>query len=179
MGTRFGSLSIVWLDGKDGPRVRRVFLPNDRVSADDVVRNAFPGSMSLSCGPIRELSGRVQRFLNGEAVEFDTKLIELEKCPQFQRKVLRAERRIPRGWVSTYGRIARSLGVSNGARAVGRALSLNPFPIIIPCHRAVKSDGTLGGFQGGLDMKRELLVLEGIEVSPQGGILTGNMWYEG
>jgi methylated-DNA-[protein]-cysteine S-methyltransferase len=91
--------------------------------------------------------------------------------------VLLAEYEIPRSWVSTYGRIARSLGIPDGARAVGGALSRNPFPIIIPCHRAIRSNGELGGFQGGLRMKRALLELEGIGFSAEGKVLTERIYY--
>jgi methylated-DNA-[protein]-cysteine S-methyltransferase len=60
-------------------------------------------------------------------------LINLRQCFEFQKNILLAEHKIPRGWVSTYGRIARKLGVPNGARAVGTALARNPFPIIGTC----------------------------------------------
>ncbi len=76
--------------------------------------------------------------------------------------MLQAEYGIPRGWVSTYGRIARELGVVGGGRAVGNALASNPFPLLIPCHRAVRSTGALGGYQGGLEMKKALLEMEGV-----------------
>jgi methylated-DNA-[protein]-cysteine S-methyltransferase len=88
-----------------------------------------------------------------------------------------AEREIPRGWVSTYGRIATHLGVPGGARAVGGALARNPFPIIIPCHRAIRSDGSLGGFQGGPDMKRALLEFEGVGFSSTGRVAAERFYY--
>jgi len=69
------------------------------------------------------------------------------------------------GYVSTYSRIAKSIGVPKGARAVGNALANNPFPLIIPCHRVIRSDGRLGGFGGGLEMKKKLLENEGIFLS--------------
>jgi methylated-DNA-[protein]-cysteine S-methyltransferase len=86
----------------------------------------------------------------------------MDLCSAFQQKVLHAEHAIPRGRVSTYRLIARRLGDANAARAVGTALATNPFPIVIPCHRAIRSDGALGGFQGGLKMKGALLRMEGI-----------------
>ena len=95
----------------------------------------------------------------------------------FQQQVLKAEHRIPRGYVSTYGRIARHLGVPGGARAVGNALAKNPFPIVVPCHRALRSDGSIGGFQGGLAMKRQLLAWEGARFSPAGKVLMDRTWY--
>ena len=68
----------------------------------------------------------------------------------FQESVLRAEAtEIPRGRVSTYKLIAEHVGTHNGARAVGTALARNPFPLIVPCHRAIRSDRRLGGYQGG------------------------------
>jgi methylated-DNA-[protein]-cysteine S-methyltransferase len=79
--------------------------------------------------------------------------------------------------VSTYQRIAQYLGNPRGARAVGTALATNPFPIIIPCHRAIRSDGTLGGYQGGLPMKRVLLEMEGIRVDERGRVAVDHFFY--
>ena len=131
----------------------------------------------MSCDDILELGERIQRFLKGEPIKFELDIASLEICSAFQRRVLLAEYRIPRGWISTYGRISRNLGIPNGARAVGRALSQNPFPIIIPCHRAIRSDGTLGGYQGGLEMKRTLLEMEGIFFNALGQVMPDKFFY--
>jgi len=116
-------------------------------------------------------------FLDGEPVVFDLSLLALGDCSPFQRRVLEAEHGIPRGWVTTYGRIAQHVGVPRGARAVGGALARNPFPILIPCHRAIRSDGTLGGFQGGAAMKRTLLELEGVRFGSDGRAVTPRYYY--
>jgi methylated-DNA-[protein]-cysteine S-methyltransferase len=79
--------------------------------------------------------------------------------------------------VSTYQRIAGHLGDRNSARAVGTALARNPFPIIVPCHRAIRSDGNLGGFQGGLAMKQALLAMEGIHFDNAGRIVADKLYY--
>ena len=71
--------------------------------------------------------------------------------------------KIPSGKVSTYGDIARALGHPNAARAIGRIIANNPNPISIPCHRVVKSNGEIGGFAYGEQMKREILEKEGIK----------------
>ena len=110
-------------------------------------------------------------------MEFDLSMLHLADCSAFQRRVLLAEHGIPRGWVSTYGRIAEQVGVPRGARAVGGALARNPFPIVIPCHRAIRADGRLGGFQGGAGMKRALLALEGVSCGSDGRVLSPRYYY--
>jgi methylated-DNA-[protein]-cysteine S-methyltransferase len=78
----------------------------------------------------------------------------------FDQKVWNALRRIPYGRTATYGQIARRIGKPSAARAVGAANGRNPIPIVIPCHRVVSSGGKLGGYGGGLALKRRLLDLE-------------------
>jgi methylated-DNA-[protein]-cysteine S-methyltransferase len=175
--SNFGTLSVVWVESEGNLRVVRVFLPGSDASALSRTQAAFPEASSGSHPVVADLAERTERFLEGEAVDFDLGIVALEQCSTFQVRVLRAEYRIPRGWVSTYGRIAGHLGIPGGARAVGGALARNPFPIVIPCHRAVRSDGRLGGFQGGLEMKRALLTFEGVEVSPTGRVLTERFTY--
>jgi methylated-DNA-[protein]-cysteine S-methyltransferase len=80
----------------------------------------------------------------------------------FEEKVLFLTKKIPRGRVTTYGEIARIL--KTGSRAVGGALHKNPHPIRTPCHRVVKSDGSLGGYSGGVKKKITLLKKEGIKI---------------
>jgi methylated-DNA-[protein]-cysteine S-methyltransferase len=170
-------MGIVWLPSASGVSVQQAFLPGRPAEVESLVLSAYPGSEPTSCPAIDELCERIERFLRGEAVRFDLQILALDRCSAFQQRVLVAESQIPRGWVSTYGRIARYVGSSGGARAVGRALATNPFPIIIPCHRAVRSDGSLGGYQGGLDMKRALLQLEGVEFTSAGRVLMNRVRY--
>jgi methylated-DNA-[protein]-cysteine S-methyltransferase len=173
----FGPFSIVWREVKNAPRIYRIFLSSEHTSSENFVRTTFPGANHRSHPTITSLGEQVQSFLEGKAVSFKLDLMALETCSEFQRSVLLTERGIPRGWISTYGRIAKHLGVENGARAVGRALATNPFPIVIPCHRAVRSNGELGGYQGGLAMKRTLLAFEGIEISQADKVLTQSVYY--
>jgi methylated-DNA-[protein]-cysteine S-methyltransferase len=95
-------------------------------------------------------------------------MIMIDRCPPFQQKVLSEEHKIPRGAVSTYRRLAAQAGRPKGARAAGNALAKNPFPIIIPCHRVIRTDGSIGGYQGGVEMKRALLEMEGIAFDAKG-----------
>jgi methylated-DNA-[protein]-cysteine S-methyltransferase len=73
--------------------------------------------------------------------------------------------KIPEGYVSTYGDLARALGNPSASRLIGRILGNNPNPIKVPCHRVVKSDGKLGGYRYGIDKKKDLLEKEGISIT--------------
>lgn len=80
----------------------------------------------------------------------------------YARKVLRATAAIPFGKVSTYREVARKAGNPAASRAAGNALGSNPIPVVVPCHRVLRTNGTLGGYGGGLDVKEHLLRLEGV-----------------
>jgi len=93
--------------------------------------------------------------------------VDLSRVGPFQRRVLEELRRIPRGEVRTYRGVAREIGHPGATRAVGTACARNPVPLVIPCHRVVRSDGGLGGYslRGGVALKRRLLQQEGIDVT--------------
>jgi methylated-DNA-[protein]-cysteine S-methyltransferase len=175
--TPFGPVAVVWSVHGDQPRIRRVLLSKARISAKRRVQIFFPDARRSSCAEIDLVADQIMAFLAGEDIRFSLDTVRLELCSQFQQRVLRAEHGIPRGSVSTYQRIAKYLGNRNSARAVGTALATNPFPIIIPCHRAIRSDGTLGGYQGGPGMKETLLKMEGILFDASGRIVTNGFFY--
>ena len=87
--------------------------------------------------------------------------LDLSGCSSFQRRAWQAARQIPYGRARSYQWIAVRVGGKRHARAVGLAMGANPVPIVVPCHRVVAHDGSLGGFSGGLHVKRRLLELEG------------------
>ena len=103
----------------------------------------------------------LDRYLKGEKVNFDVD-IDISGESQFTQKVLRELKKIPYGKVRSYLWIGKRLGHTMGARAVGQAVKRNPIPIIIPCHRVIREDGSLGGFSLGIEIKKRLLALEGI-----------------
>ncbi len=82
----------------------------------------------------------------------------------FQKKVMEKVKQIPEGRVSTYKEVARAAGSPNACRAVGNVMAKNPFPIVIPCHRVVKSDMSLGSYSGGIERKKQLLKEEGVVI---------------
>ena len=105
----------------------------------------------------------LDRYLRGERIDFELE-VDLSGEGEFTRKVLMELRNVPYGQVTSYGRLARKLGYRSAGRAVGQALGRNPIPIIIPCHRVVKEDGSIGGFGMGIFIKKRLLTLEGIRL---------------
>mgnify|MGYP001129676592 CR=1 FL=1 len=149
--SQFGRLAVVWRLRRGRPVVLRIALPG----------SPYPTRMR-SCPEVDELCDSIRVTLEGCSVHPGADLLDLDSCSPFQRRVLEAESRVPRGRVISYGSLAESVGSPKAARAVGRALSTNPFPLVIPCHRAVRADGGLGGYQGGVDMKRALLEMEGV-----------------
>lgn len=90
-----------------------------------------------------------------------------KKATEFEEKVYKAVRKISKGKVSTYILVAKAIGKSRAARAVGNALNKNPYAPLVPCHRVVRSDGSVGGFAGGKEKKIEMLRKEGIEIGKE------------
>ncbi len=107
-----------------------------------------------------QAQAQLMEFVAGKRQALDLPA-DLSAGTPFQRKVWRAARRIPYGRVRSYQWIAGRVGGDRYARAVGLALGANPVPILVPCHRVVAQDGSLGGFSCGLPAKRRLLTLEG------------------
>jgi len=105
------------------------------------------------------LPQRLRRYLEGEPVDFPDKL-DLVEATRFQQNVWRIVRTIPYGETRSYGWVANKLDLPKAARGVGQALARNPLPIVIPCHRVISSNGSLGGFGGGVEIKELLLRLE-------------------
>lgn len=108
-----------------------------------------------------QASGQLEEYFAGKRKRFNLKLHQGGTV--FQRKVWQALSEIPFGRTVSYGDIAQKIGNLNAVRAVGSANGKNPFCVIIPCHRVIFSDGTLGGYSGGLAIKRKLLKLEGVQ----------------
>jgi methylated-DNA-[protein]-cysteine S-methyltransferase len=118
----------------------------------------------------------LERWLSGEAEPFDLPL-DLTGLSEWDRLVLGGVRRIPWGRTESYGGVARMIGRRGAARAVGGAVGRNPIGVIIPCHRVIAGDGTLGGYGGDAwgshaerqELKRALLRVEGLTAADPSG----------
>lgn len=106
-----------------------------------------------------DVSHELDRYFAGTLRAF-TVPVDHALSSGFRREVLRRLPQIPYGSSASYQEVAEQVGSPRAARAVGSACATNPVPIIVPCHRVLRSDGTLGGYSGGLDVKRFLLALE-------------------
>jgi AraC family transcriptional regulator of adaptative response/methylated-DNA-[protein]-cysteine methyltransferase len=134
-----------------------VKLGNDAALLQRLLREEFSEAELLE-DSLTELKQKILAFIAGEA--------SLARLPLdvrgtvFQRRVWDELRRIPRGETRTYGEIARAIGAPAAVRAVGSACGANPVALVVPCHRAVRTDGGLGGYAWGVSRKKRLLALE-------------------
>ncbi|HET6831183.1 MAG TPA: methylated-DNA--[protein]-cysteine S-methyltransferase [Solirubrobacterales bacterium] len=108
-----------------------------------------------------EVRSELDEYFEGRRRRFDLAL-DWQLTGGFVRAVLERTASIPFGETRTYGEVAAAAGSPRAFRAAGSALGANPIPIVVPCHRVLRSGGALGGYGGGLDAKRELLELEGV-----------------
>jgi methylated-DNA-[protein]-cysteine S-methyltransferase len=173
----FDTFTIIWKGNNTNLLLQRIFLSDPEHKSKEKMLESFKNIKIGFSTSIKILGDKITRFLKGEDVKFDLSMLDFSLCTEIQEKVLKAEYKIPRGWVSTYKRIANHIGMLNGARVVGNSLAKNPFPVVIPCHRAIRSDHQLGGYQGSIKMKRKLLEMEGIEISDKGRVISKKIYY--
>jgi methylated-DNA-[protein]-cysteine S-methyltransferase len=139
----------------------RVSFP---IEAPEKVLEELAGSVSPrileSPAKLDEARRELERYFEGGLHDFDLPL-DWQLTHGFYRKVLRATARIPYGQTRSYKQMAKRAGSPRAVRAAGSALGSNPLPIIVPCHRVLRTGGALGGYGGGLETKQALLELEG------------------
>jgi methylated-DNA-[protein]-cysteine S-methyltransferase len=162
--TKFGWMGLVGTE----KGIERIYLPMDQKKAlRDLVHSNFPET-----GEDREFYkkeiGQVEEYFQGRRKDFQFNL-DFSRSTPFQRQVYEILLTIPFGEVRTYAWVAGKIGNSRALRAVGNANGKNKWPLVVPCHRVVGSNGYLTGFSasGGLDLKAKLLLLEGIRTEKQ------------
>jgi methylated-DNA-[protein]-cysteine S-methyltransferase len=150
------------LAGSNGTLARTCLPVRDRQKAESCLLKGLPAAQ-YDRDYFRPLREQVIAYFEGARIDFSPDIpILLEGFGGFARLVLAACRKIRFGEVATYSGLASQIGRPAAARAVGNALAQNPLPLIIPCHRVIRSNGRLGGFSapGGTTMKKRLLELE-------------------
>ena len=143
-----------------GARTRRAILPASHTAASRTAR-----------AHLQTLEREIVEHFAGTRAAFDLPVV-LEGIGEWDRRVLEGVRTIPRGATASYGEVARRIGSPGAARAVGGAVGRNPVGLLVPCHRVISGDGTLGGYGGSwfgnreelLALKRTLLAGEGVVV---------------
>lgn len=150
--TLCGDVAYTWTERG----VTRVCLPQPSV-AEAVAAVGVTSGMVL--GRHDELADLLIRYYQGDPVDFGSVALDLGRERRFTAAVRRCVTAIGRGETMTYGEVAGAVGSPNGARAVGQVMARNPVPPLIPCHRVLGSGG-LGGYGGGLELKRRLLAME-------------------
>jgi len=148
--------------------VREVRLRETLPSAPDATDGAMPepplGSVRDDAG-LADVAAAVRDLVRGARRDFPFPL-DLSGHASFYRRVWEELLHIPWGTTATYGEIARRVGSGpQASRAVGQACGRNPLAIVVPCHRVLAANGALGGYGGGLQVKRRLLAVEGVSVA--------------
>jgi methylated-DNA-[protein]-cysteine S-methyltransferase len=135
----------------DGDVLIGVWLPNERRHTRNDADDVPP--------VLKETASQLDEYFAGERTDFDVRM-EFDGT-DFQREVWTELTRIPYGETISYGELARRVSRPSAPRAVGQANGRNPIPVIVPCHRVLASNG-IGGYGGGLKVKRQLLAVEGV-----------------
>jgi methylated-DNA-[protein]-cysteine S-methyltransferase len=151
-GSADGPLGVTWVAFNDHG-VSFVFATSDESEFRARHAERLPRRLRRA-----ELPGDVERSV--ATSEASALAVDLRHTPPFQRAVLEATRHVPLGETRPYGWVAERIGSPKAVRAVGTALGANPIPLIIPCHRIVKADGSYGQYLFGVDAKVQLLELE-------------------
>ncbi|MDR0373706.1 MAG: methylated-DNA--[protein]-cysteine S-methyltransferase [Nitrososphaerota archaeon] len=161
---------------RDGKILRTTFNVSQKATMDTIRGNLVDGNpVEMFTQPSRQLStlfAALRDLYDGKNTNYNFILSDAS-LPPYSQRVLRAVSAIPTGYVASYGAVAKAVG--GGARAVGNVMASNPFPLIVPCHRIVKSDLGLGGYgAGGLGVKLEFLKREQRNYSEPKEIEIGN-----
>lgn len=162
--TPVGPCGIAWGEGG----IVGLALP--AASDADTARRMERAFVAARCDDppdaVREVIAAIGTLLGGGPAPLADVALDMAGVPDFNRRVYAVARAIPPGRTVTYGEVAHRLGEPGAARAVGRALGQNPFPIVVPCHRVLGAGEWIGGFSapGGRETKLRLLALEGLDL---------------
>jgi methylated-DNA-[protein]-cysteine S-methyltransferase len=157
--TQFGHAAILF--EKAPLLIKRIFLPHPGRKVLKGHIQETGGATARHTPEVLTLCRDIQAYFDGAPIRPPWKLLDLRALTPLQRVVLRTVATVPHGTTRTYGQIAAQIGRPKACRFVGTTLARNPFPVVIPCHRIVRADGSPGSFSGGTELKRRMLALEG------------------
>lgn len=165
--TPIGDIAIIWSDNEKF-LIEEIILSNPDKTSIEIANEKYPNSTKTNTPKkLKRIIKELKKYFNEKEAYFSLDYLNMDKLTEFQREVLTAQFNTKKGTINSYASLAKAVNRPKAYRAVGSALARNPFPIIIPCHRTIKSDRTIGGFGGyktGLNSKQILLEIEGIEV---------------
>jgi methylated-DNA-[protein]-cysteine S-methyltransferase len=159
--TGLGRCAIAW--GRRGVTAVELPAADERATRRRIKRSHPEATESAPPPPVARAIAAIAALFEGSADELGDVVLDMERVPEFNRRVYDVTRTIPPGATLSYGEVAQRIGEPASAQAVGQALGRNPFPIVVPCHRVLAVDGSLRGFSapGGIDTKRRMLAIEG------------------
>ena len=165
--TKIGILYYLWIDGEKGQRIASISTSSG--SLKDYIKKISTSRKSLDNISVNEkklpiLERKILGYMDGSLKDIGQEPIFLTGS-EFEKKVWKAAAKVPFGKTTSYRKITEICGRPQAYRAVGNAMGKNPVLILVPCHRIIKSDGSLGGFSTGVGLKRRLLNLEGVHVN--------------
>lgn len=167
-----GEIGIVWDNNND--ILEQVLLPELTTRKQNPARIRFNGVITET-NPnefVYQTMSDIKDIILGKNIKYDINKLDFSDLTEFQQKVLKKQAEIPYGKVISYKKLAELIGKPRSARPVANVLSNNYYPLVIPCHRTVRSDWTLGGYDGSLNNYYKKFLLENEEIKIYNGIIT-------
>jgi methylated-DNA-[protein]-cysteine S-methyltransferase len=156
--TPFGIAAVAF--ERNGSKLKRIFLPRKTPKAIEALLNAHSVSAPSVPLSIGKLCENIKAYFCGKRIDFTRQALDFRPMSVLEQEVLHKVSQVAYGKTKTYGQIAHEIGRPKAYRFVGTTLAKNPFPVVIPCHRVIRGDGSLGGFGGGTDLKKRMLEME-------------------
>jgi len=167
----YGEVGLIWSIFNGKAMVEEILLPREDKAMKMAIEEIRPESKCVTGQSVPDVAAKIAAYLQGNSVFFSLNDLGRENPgPGFRQDVLLRTLGIPRGMVDTYGGLALKTGHPRAARAVGTVMAQNPFPLVIPCHRVIRTDGKTGCYGGGAEMKRKLLAMEGVTFDRTGSV---------
>ena len=168
--TLIGEIAVVWRSSDE--ILKQVILPDIETGRYNYAKNNYSGLLyeSDQSDYIQDVIEAIKDIILGADVKFSLDQMDFTELTDFQRLVLEKQFEIPHAKVTTYKDLAKLIGHDKSARPVANALAANPFPLIIPCHRTLRSDWKIGGYCGTNDGRFKKLILENEGVEFQNNV---------